>query len=234
MKPGGPHSPILWGFDSGEAKTPQFWVILGDFVGFVSILRVFELECNFWGESVRFWGGEIKKSVSHLLASPRVRPRRTAPWKAIATPPPPPKTAPKNGRFRQNQNPTVSLHHRRRGGKGPKVPKYRRNCPKNLPGGVAGGAPWWCTLWGAFGGVFGWKIADFGTYGRTGRGARPAPAPRALGRFRGFLGFWGFSGGAASPAQNGLGKRDFGVTLVSAAQNGLGKWDFGSSVLPRR
>lgn len=173
--------------------------------------------------------------ISHLLASPRVRPRRAAPWKAIATPPPPPKTAPKNGRFRQNQKPTVSLHHRRRGGKGPEVPKYRRNCPKKSTWRCR----WRCSTvvraLGCFGRFFLGGKSPISVPTAAREEARAPPPPHVLWGALGFFwGFWGFSGGAASPAQNGLGKQDFGVTLVSAAQNGLGKWDFGSSVLPRR
>lgn len=221
-------------------------------MGFVSIWRVVELEWNFWGESVRFWGGGIKKMISHLLASPRVRPRRAAPWKAIATPPPPPKTAPKNGRFRQNQKPTVSLHHRRRGGKGPEVPKYRRNCPKKSTWRCR----WRCSTvvraLGRFWRVFLGGKSPISVPTAAREEARAPPPPRvlwgALGFFWGILGFFwrrgvpgakrarkaGFWGHARVRSTKRARKVGFWVQRASPALNGLRKWDFGSGSRPQR
>lgn len=75
-------------------------------------------------------GGGIKKSVSHLLASPRVRPRRAAPWKAIATPPPPPKPPRKTGISGKTKNRQFPYTTVGRGARTPKYPNTGETAPK--------------------------------------------------------------------------------------------------------
>lgn len=190
--------------------------------------------------------------ISHLLASPRVRPRRAAPWKAIATPPPPPQNRPEKRAFpakpKTDSFPTPPSE----GGQGPRSTQIPEKLPQKIYLAVSlavlhGGARFGALLEG----FFGWKIADFGTYGRTGRGARPAPAPRALGRFRVFLGILGFFrrrgvpgakrarkagfwGHARVRSTKRARKVGFWVQRASPALNGLRKWDFGSGSRPQR